>query len=138
MPPRRDQLTSEVGPDGSGSKPGIECTQMPEKSGMDAALCLPLLAGPVVAPPLVRRRASQPPPPVSRQKGNPAAANSCSPPVLIASRRTSRIRLHPLRARLEGVHDACTGRWRVRLAAPPALDHGGRRSCLILLRQDAS
>src|SRR6516165_1867754 len=48
MPPRRDRLTNEVGPDGSGSKPGIECTQMPEKSGMDAALCLPLLAGPVV------------------------------------------------------------------------------------------
>src|SRR5215475_5473352 len=48
MPPRRDRLTSEVGPDGSGSKPGIECTQMPEKSGMDAALCLPLLADPAV------------------------------------------------------------------------------------------
>ncbi len=45
MPLRRDRLTSEVGPDGSGSKPGIECTQMPEKSGMGAALSLPLLAG---------------------------------------------------------------------------------------------
>ena len=48
MPLRRDRLTSEVGPAGSGSKPGIECTQMPEKSGMDAALSLPLLAGPTV------------------------------------------------------------------------------------------
>src|SRR6266481_6531716 len=45
MPLRRDRLTSEVGPDASGSKPGIECTQMPEKSGMGAALSLPLLAG---------------------------------------------------------------------------------------------
>src|SRR5262249_41919539 len=44
----RDRLTSDVGPDGSGSKPGIECTQMPEKSGMDAALCLALLAAPAV------------------------------------------------------------------------------------------
>src|SRR5262249_4863992 len=48
MPLRRDRLTSEVGPDGSGSKPGIECAQMPEKSGMDAALWLPLLAGPTI------------------------------------------------------------------------------------------
>src|SRR5271169_678264 len=42
MPSRRERLTSAVGPDGSGSKPGMECTQMPEKSGMDAALSLPL------------------------------------------------------------------------------------------------
>ena len=37
---RRDRLTSAVGPDGSGSNPGSGCTQMPEKSGMDAALSL--------------------------------------------------------------------------------------------------
>lgn len=45
---RRDRLTSEVGPDGSGSKPGMEpWTHMPEKSGMDAP-SLPLLAGATV------------------------------------------------------------------------------------------
>ena len=43
MPSRRERSTSAVGPDGSGSKPGMECTQMPERSGMDAALSLPLL-----------------------------------------------------------------------------------------------
>ena len=48
MPLRRDRLTNEVGPDASGSKPGIECTQMPEKSGMDLAPSLPLLADPIV------------------------------------------------------------------------------------------
>jgi hypothetical protein len=48
MPLRRARLTSEVGPDASGSNPGIECTQMPEKSGTDVALSLPLLAGPTV------------------------------------------------------------------------------------------
>src|SRR6266446_10860036 len=46
---RRDRLTSEVGPDGSGSKPGMEpWTHMPAKSGMDAALSLPLSAGATV------------------------------------------------------------------------------------------
>jgi hypothetical protein len=35
---RRDRLTSAVGPDASGSKPGIEWVQTPEKSGMDAVL----------------------------------------------------------------------------------------------------
>ena len=47
MPLRRDRLTSEVGPDGSGSNPGMECTQMPEKSGTGVTLSLPLLAGPM-------------------------------------------------------------------------------------------
>src|ERR1700688_2934526 len=45
---RRDRLTSAVGPDGSGSNPGIECTQIPEKSGMDAALSSSPPAGPTV------------------------------------------------------------------------------------------
>src|SRR3981081_112159 len=36
---RRDRLMSAVGPDDSGSNPGIECVQMPEKSGMDAEPC---------------------------------------------------------------------------------------------------
>src|SRR5215468_1423036 len=45
---RRDRLTSAVGPDASGSKPGIEWVQTPEKSGMDAVVCLPLWAGPTV------------------------------------------------------------------------------------------
>ena len=44
---RRERLTSEVGPDGRGSKPGIEpWTHMPEKSGTDAAL--PPFAGATV------------------------------------------------------------------------------------------
>jgi hypothetical protein len=42
---RRDRLTRDVGRDGSGSNP-LECSQIPEKSGMGAALCFPLLAGP--------------------------------------------------------------------------------------------
>jgi hypothetical protein len=38
---RRDRLTSDVGPEASGSKPGSEpWTHMPEKSGMDAVLWL--------------------------------------------------------------------------------------------------
>jgi hypothetical protein len=45
---RRDRLTSAVGPDRSGSNPGIECTQMPEKSGMDEALSSSLPDGPTV------------------------------------------------------------------------------------------
>src|SRR5215469_6396770 len=36
---RRDRFTSAVGPDASGSKPGIEWFQTPEKSGMDALPC---------------------------------------------------------------------------------------------------
>src|SRR6476646_5353088 len=32
---RRCVLTSAVGPDVSGSNPGIECVQMPERSGID-------------------------------------------------------------------------------------------------------
>src|SRR5215470_15536534 len=42
---RRDRLTSAVGPDASGSNPGRECTQVPDKSGMDAPLSSPLPAG---------------------------------------------------------------------------------------------
>src|SRR5215475_10556310 len=45
---RRDRLTSAVGPDASGSNPGIECTQMPDKSGMDAELSSSLPTGPAV------------------------------------------------------------------------------------------
>src|SRR5215471_6494585 len=36
---RRCVLIMAVGPDAIGSKPGIECVQMPEKSGMDAEFC---------------------------------------------------------------------------------------------------
>src|SRR5580692_120606 len=43
VPLRRDRFTTEVGPDDSGSKPGIEaCNHLPEISGMDAPLSLPL------------------------------------------------------------------------------------------------
>src|ERR1700674_5549665 len=49
LPLRRDRFTTEVGPDDSGSKPGIEgCNHLPEISGMDAPLSLPLLADPTV------------------------------------------------------------------------------------------
>src|SRR5258708_17879499 len=49
VPLRRDRFTTEVGPDGSGSKPGIEgCNHLPEISGIDAPLSLPLLADPTV------------------------------------------------------------------------------------------
>src|SRR5271163_4660921 len=45
----RDLFTTEVGPDDSGSKPGIEgCNHLPEISGMEAPRSLPLLAGPTV------------------------------------------------------------------------------------------
>src|SRR5580704_4274096 len=41
----RDLFTTEVGPDDSGSKPGIEgCNHTPETSGIDAPLCAPLAA----------------------------------------------------------------------------------------------
>src|SRR6516162_8095930 len=49
VPLRRDRFTTEVGPDDSGSKPGIEgCNHLPEISGIDAPLPLPLLADPTV------------------------------------------------------------------------------------------
>jgi hypothetical protein len=38
---RRDWLTSAVGPDSSGSKPGIEWVQTPDKSGIDELPCVP-------------------------------------------------------------------------------------------------
>ena len=39
---RRNRLTSDVGPDLSGSNPGFACAQMPEKSGRAAcAFALP-------------------------------------------------------------------------------------------------
>src|ERR1700739_2094225 len=47
---RRSRLTSAVGPDARGSNPGIEWFHTPEKSGMDAVLCLaPCAAGSAVA-----------------------------------------------------------------------------------------
>src|SRR6516162_6539163 len=50
MPVRRDRLTSDVGPAASGSKPGIECTQMPERSGTAAAPSVLLTAGAAACP----------------------------------------------------------------------------------------
>jgi len=50
MPLRRDRLTSDVGPAASGSKPGIECTQMPERSGTAAAPSVLLTAGAAACP----------------------------------------------------------------------------------------
>jgi hypothetical protein len=49
---------------------------MPEKSGIDAAPCVALPAGPTEGPP-APRRASQPMPPMLPAKGNPVA-HSCS------------------------------------------------------------
>jgi hypothetical protein len=49
VPLRRDRFTTEVGPDDSGSKPGIEgCIHLPEIPGMDAMLSLPPLAASIV------------------------------------------------------------------------------------------
>src|SRR5215831_5110810 len=48
---RRDRLTSAVGPDASGSNPGSECSQIPEKSGMDAPPSSPLPTGRSVGAP---------------------------------------------------------------------------------------
>src|SRR5580693_8417585 len=45
---RRCRLTSAVGPDASGSKPGIEWFHTPDKSGIDTAPCLPPWDGPAV------------------------------------------------------------------------------------------
>src|SRR6516165_10458223 len=50
MPLRRDRLTSDVGPAASGSKPGIECTQVPERSGTAAAPSVLLAADAVACP----------------------------------------------------------------------------------------
>src|SRR5712671_5120997 len=105
---RRERLTSEVGPDGSGSKPGMEpWTHMPEKSGMDAALSLPLLAGATVGATACPKA------------GVAAAAASVTTrrtsrrcKVMLSSlfmgfRRSSRIKLHPVHLRLEGERDVC-------------------------------
>src|SRR5215831_15232143 len=47
-PLRRDRLVTGPGPDGVGSKPPVRngLPHMPEKSGMDAAPCAPLVADP--------------------------------------------------------------------------------------------
>src|SRR6202049_3626051 len=42
---RRDLFNTGPGPDSGGSKPMDWRPHLPEKSGMDAALCAPLLAG---------------------------------------------------------------------------------------------
>src|SRR5215470_9134154 len=48
-PLTRDLFVSDVGPDVKGSKPGMDAwCQMPEKSGTDALLCVPLSAGTAV------------------------------------------------------------------------------------------
>src|SRR5262245_52850326 len=47
-PLRRDRLVTGPGPDGGGSKPPVRngLPHMPEKSGMDAGPCAPLVADP--------------------------------------------------------------------------------------------
>src|ERR1700722_6602484 len=47
-PLRRDRLVTGPGPDGGGSKPPVRngLPHMPEKSGMEAAPCAPLVADP--------------------------------------------------------------------------------------------
>src|ERR1700752_2405266 len=42
---RRLRLTSEVGPDASGSNPGLACAHLPDKFGTDLALSLCPRAG---------------------------------------------------------------------------------------------
>src|ERR1700694_1873882 len=97
---RRDRLTSAVGPDGSGSNPGSPCTQKPEKSGMAAALSSPLPAGSTVG------ATAWPKAGVATASVNAKAKfRHCeSIAFLLLSLRSavsSRIRLHPLRVRLE-------------------------------------
>src|SRR5260370_40617662 len=116
---RRDRLTSEVGPDGSGSKPGMEpWTPMPEKAGMDGAPSLPLAGATVGA-------AACP------KAGVAAAATSITVKrksrrckVMLSSlfmgfRRSSRIKLHPVRLRLEGEHNVAEPITSMRGAASP-------------------
>src|SRR5713101_8446320 len=100
---RRDRLTSAVGPDGSGSNPGSECTQMPEKSGMDAALSSPLPAGPTVGATAWPKAGVTTAAASVNTKGKFRHCESIAFLLLsLRSAVSSRIRLHPLRVRLEG------------------------------------
>src|ERR1700680_3362778 len=99
---RRDRLTSAVGPDGSGSNPGSPCTQKPEKSGMDAALSSPLPAGPTVGATAWPKAGVTTAAAVMNTKGNFRHCESIAFLLLsLRSAVSSRIRLHPLRVRLE-------------------------------------
>src|ERR1700730_14355626 len=99
---RRDRLTSAVGPDGSGSNPGSGCTQMPEKSGIDAALSSPLPAGPTVGATAWPKAGVTTAAASVNTKGKFRHCESIAFLLLsLRSAVSSRIRLHPLRARLE-------------------------------------
>src|SRR5262245_32677702 len=87
---RRLRLTSDVGPDLSGSNPGFACAQMPEKSGMASALSLCPSTGVATA------AAS------ASAKGK---FRHCKSIALLLDRHSSPdacATLHPLRAGLEG------------------------------------
>src|ERR1700680_2162687 len=99
---RRDRLTSAVGPDGSGSNPGSPCTQKPEKSGMDAALSSPLPAGPTVGATAWPKAGVTTAAARVNTKGKFRHCESIAFLLLsLRSAVSSRIRLHPLRVRLE-------------------------------------
>src|SRR4029077_20024263 len=88
---RRERLTSEVGPDGSGSKPGMEpWTHVPEKSGTDAALSLPLLVGATVGATACPKTGVAAAAAVSLPRGNPRLQSHA---LLASFRRSCRIKL---------------------------------------------
>src|SRR5580700_8357774 len=98
MPLRRDRLTSDVGPDASGSNPGIECTHMPERSGMDAAPCT---VGASACP-----RAGV----AAAAASVTTARNFCRRKFMLSSLSSlgpcqHSDKLHPLRVRLEAIRD---------------------------------
>src|ERR1700730_9262589 len=99
---RRDRLTSAVGPDGSGSNPGSACTQSPEKSGMDTALSLPLCSSSTVGATAWPNAGVTTAAAVMNTKGKFRHCESIAFLLLsLRSAVSSRIRLHPLRVRLE-------------------------------------
>src|SRR3984893_11782863 len=99
---RRDRLTSAVGPDGSGSTPGSACTQSPEKAGMDTALSSPLPASPTVGATAWPNAGVTTAAAVMNTKGKFRHCESIAFLLLsLRSAVSSRIRLHPLRVRLE-------------------------------------
>src|SRR5215468_9338001 len=81
-PLRRDRLVTGPGPEGGGSKPPVRngLPHMPEKSGMDAAPCAPLVADPAAGTNVCPRRASPRLPQISRIKGK-LAVYARQPPV---------------------------------------------------------
>src|ERR1700691_5938890 len=100
---RRDRLTNAVGPDGSGSNPGSGFTQRPPKLGMNAALSSPLPAGPTVgATAWPKAGVTTAAASVNTKEKFRHCESIAFLLLLLRSAVSSRMRLHPLRVRLEG------------------------------------